>query len=255
MKHCIIGIMTFLMCMFTTPAMATLTLPIADDATNEQGLMRISGGLTTESDIDMYGGRFTYGVTDDLSVFLGAGSIDIDWIDDIYFQAGGKYQLQGVDVPFDLALRFGFGMVSFEEKESYGSGGSGHYNGYNDDYDDWFYYSSVQNLGAQQWTSEWKTELDIWTINFGLLGSKPLEDIDERLSVYGFGGISYSKVDSKTTTYSNGNKVGSISWDDTDTELAIAGGGIFSLNENFSFYGELAHIDELFISLGARFTF
>jgi len=42
---------------------------------------------------------------------------------------------------------------------------------------------------------------------------------------------------------------------DTETELALVGGLLYALDERISFYGELAHIDDLFIYCGVRFLF
>ncbi len=202
------SIVTFAMCMMALPAMAVLTLPIAEDATSEAGEMRVSAGVTIESDFNMYGGRFTYGLTDELSLFAGAGLADPDAFDsEPYFQVGGKYVLP-VDMPVDLALRGGFGIVSFDE------GG-------------------------------W--ELDIWMINAGLLASKAMDD---NFTVYGFGGLSYSK-----TKVTAPRMWGGRSSSDTDSELAIAGGVLYAMDDNISFYAELAHIDDLFVSGGVRFKF
>ncbi|MFU8779646.1 MAG: outer membrane protein [Kiritimatiellia bacterium] len=201
-----------LMSVLAVPAMAVLSLPIAEDATSQAGEMRVSGGVTLESDWMMYGGRFSYGVNDRISVFGGAGLADPDgWDSEPYFQFGGKYVLDlGLD--FDLAIRGALGMVSFSES----------------------YF-------GEKW------ELDLMTITVGALGSKA---IDQHLTVYGFGGLSYQKLESKGSG-------GGIrhSYSDTETELAIAGGAIYAMDAQLSFYGELALIDDLFISGGVRYTF
>lgn len=200
--------------LMASPALAFLGLPIADDATVTQGDLIVSGGVTLESDINMYGGRVSYGLMDGFSGFIGVGIVDPDGDLDSepFFQLGGVYQLP-VDAPVDLAVRGSFGIVSFEES----------------------------------WHGE-KYELDIWMLNVGVLASHV---IDPMITVYGFGGISYQKWEEKYTSA----RWGSESWDDTETEIAIAGGALFNVNENVSLYGELAHIDEMFISLGGRFKF
>ncbi len=68
-----------LMLVFAVPAMAVLTLPIADDATTEPGLIRIGGGVTLESDMNMYGARFTYGLDHGIALFGGGGDLQ-GWI-------------------------------------------------------------------------------------------------------------------------------------------------------------------------------
>ncbi len=202
------------------PASAWFTQPVADDANTDAGLMRISGGITLESDVNLYGARFTYGVADDFAVFGGGGLVDPDGMDsEPFFQVGGQYKLPVADIPFDLALRGAFGISSWED--------------------------SARFNGAQV-----KSELDIWFLNFGALGSKELDMV----TVYGFAGLSYRKVDVDFTVTAPGFRERE-SDSDSDTELAIGGGVIFPLDDNISFYGELMHIDELFISLGARYQF
>lgn len=191
---------------------AVLTLPIADDANTQAGLMRLGGGVTLESDLNLYGGRFTYGVADGIALFGGAGLADPDGLDsEPYLQLGGQFKLPVHDLPMDLAIRAGFGYVSFSDSEP-----------------------------------GFKADWDIWMINVGLLASWDLDVV----TVYGFGGISYQNYD---LTVTQGRL--RFSEDDTETELAIGGGVIFPVNDQVSFYGELMHIDELFISLGGRFDF
>ncbi len=194
------------------PAVAWLTLPIADDADTAQGVMRLGAGVTLESDVNLYGARFTYGAADGLALFGGGGLVDPDGIDsEPFFQLGAQYKLPIYDLPFDLAVRGAFGYVSFSDRH----GGV-------------------------------KSDLDIWMINIGLLASWDLDVV----SVYGFGGISHQNYD--WTVSGMGQR---YSEDDSETELAIGGGVLFPLDDRISFYGELMHIDELFISLGGRFEF
>lgn len=207
------------------PAMAFLGMPIAEDAHSSANQMRVTGSLTFEDDVNLYGGRFTYGLTDDLSIFGGLGIADVDGADqEPYLQVGGKYTLP-VDLPFDLALRGAFGITSFEE--------------------------SARNPWGR-----YKVEVDVWTLSAGLLASKA---IDQMFTVYGFGGVSYQKWDVSSRVVATDawgrEQRQSFSDDDSETELALAGGAIFTLNHHLSFFGEISHIDELFVSLGARFEF
>ncbi|HOW96532.1 MAG TPA: hypothetical protein P5567_03160 [Kiritimatiellia bacterium] len=80
-------------------------------------------------------------------------------------------------------------------------------------------------------------------VNFGALVSKTIE----QFTPYGFLGMCYRDVEI------DWEGVGDASEDETD--VAIAGGALFALNEQFSLYGELAHIDDLFFGLGGRFQF
>lgn len=206
----------------THSAWAVLGLPYADDATTDAGTMRIGGGVTLESDVNLYGARFTYGAMDGVAIFGGGGIIDPDFADsEPFFQVGAQYQLPLYDLPFEVAIRGAFGITSWEDS----------------------------------WTDFWgrgKIEVDLWTLNVGALGSKKLDEVP--LTIYGFLGLSYQKFEvDVTVTGPDGRE--SFSDSDSETEPAIAAGAIYSLNDNVSFYGEVAHIDELFFSLGARYQF
>ena len=201
---------TMLALILATPALAIVSQPIAEDASvTPAGTIRMSGGVTLESDFQMYGVRGSYTLIDGLTAFLGAGIADPDfWGTGPYIQAGGSYALPNLNLPVDLALRGGLGFTTFSR------GGA---------------------------------DLDITSFNGGLLASAPVHDM---VTLYGFGGLSIVR------TEVSGSFAGfRSSTSDTDTEPAIAVGGMFDLDQNISFYGELAHIDELFISVGARYTF
>ncbi len=202
MKHkIIISLIAFAM---ATPAMAYLSIPIADDADTYEHQMRVTGSISLESDLNLFGGRFTYGIRDGLAAFGGIGLADPDtraYDSSPYFQVGGQYLLP-VDLPVELAMRGAFGMTSL-------SGSRG------------------------------VRDLDIWTLNIGALASMRIDDM---FTVYGYGGVSHQDYDAGH-------------YSDTETDPAIAAGAIITLNRNLSFFGELSHIDELFVSLGARFDF
>ncbi|MBU1908488.1 MAG: hypothetical protein KJ726_00390 [Verrucomicrobia bacterium] len=87
------------------------------------------------------------------------------------------------------------------------------------------------------------TSVDVFDVNVGALVSKDME----MFTPYGFIGLDYedAEVDIPGT--------GSIS--DDETNVAIAGGVLFSLTEQLSFYGEIVHIDDLLFGLGARWQF
>ncbi len=205
-------VIILLVCGMATPALAFLGLPIADDANTQVGDMRVTGSATFESDVNLFGGRFTYGVMDDMAVFGGAGIIDVDGADsEPYFQLGTQYKLP-VDAAFDLALRGAFGLTSFDDSHA-----------------------------------GWKSEVDLWMLNVGALASM---QIDHQFTIYGFGGISHQNWE-----YSFRSPYGRYSDSGSDTELAIAGGAIYALDQNISLFGEISHIDDLFISIGARFDF
>lgn len=84
--------------------------------------------------------------------------------------------------------------------------------------------------------------MTIMTLNGGVLASKTIE----MFTPYAFAGLNYAD----TTVEVNGHDAS-----DDETDLAVAAGVVFSLNEMLSFYGEIAHIDDLFVGLGGRITF
>ncbi len=128
---------------------------------------------------------------------------------------GGQYRLP-VQVPFDLALRGSFGMTSIENDTLWGS-----------------------------------VEQEIWTLGFGALGSR---QIHEQVTVYGYAGISIQNVDRTIKSdYLAPGERRSWSDDDTDVEPALAAGALYHLGHNISFFGEISHIDDLFVSLGVRY--
>jgi len=83
----------------------------------------------------------------------------------------------------------------------------------------------------------------LMTLNGGVLASKKIEMI----TPYAFAGINYADTTVDIEGY------GEESEDETD--LAVAAGVAFSLSEQIAFYGEIAHIDDVFFGLGARVTF
>lgn len=95
-------------------------------------------------------------------------------------------------------------------------------------------------LGGHDFTGG---SMRIWTLNGGILASKTIQMV----TPYAFGGLNIARA---TVDLDHGGDVS-----DTETDLALAVGASLALNEQISFYGELAHIDDLFIAGGARFTF
>lgn len=80
-------------------------------------------------------------------------------------------------------------------------------------------------------------------LNAGVLASKTIE----QFTPYAFVGLNYFKWE---VDVDHGGEV-----DDDETDLAIAGGASFAVNETFSLYAEIAHIDDLFFGLGGRIAF
>lgn len=86
-------------------------------------------------------------------------------------------------------------------------------------------------------------DVSMLDLNGGLVVSKTIE----QLTPYGFVGINY--IDSEVDI-DHGGKVS-----DDETDLAVAAGVSFALNEKLSFYAEIAHIDDPFFGGGARVNF
>ena len=92
-------------------------VPVATDAASVTGgTMEVSGGLVLGDDINLYGGRFTYHLAHDFSLFGDLGLVDVDKLDMGFgAQIGGLFLLPGiVGVPLDFGVRgtLGYGMVS-----------------------------------------------------------------------------------------------------------------------------------------------
>lgn len=195
-----------------------LGLPVAEDAASKpQGLLRASGGFVIGDDINLYGGRLTYGLAPELTVFGDFGLVDPDRGDTGWgVQAGGLMPLPVADLPFDLAARGTLGYASLD-----------------------------QEFRVRGWDPEWphqprrvKVDVDILTVNVGALASKPIE----RITVYGYLGLSYARLDVDGHT-------------DSETDPALGGGVLFPVNPQFSLYAELMHIDDPWFGIGARFGF
>ena len=80
-------------------------------------------------------------------------------------------------------------------------------------------------------------------LNGGVLASKKIE----MFTPYAFMGLNYVKA---TLDLDHLSDV-----DDDETDLALAGGAAISLNEQISFYGEIAYIDDPFFAAGMRLDF
>lgn len=92
-------------------------VPVATDASRVlAGTFDVSGGLVLGDDINLYGGRLTYNLTDELSLFGDLGLIDADNLDMGFGgQGGALLRLPNLpDVPMDFGVRgtLGFGTIS-----------------------------------------------------------------------------------------------------------------------------------------------
>jgi hypothetical protein len=142
-------------------------LPVADGAVPlAQGGKRVSGGFVLGDDIDMFGGRFAYGMDSQLTIFGDFGFTDPDFGSTGWgIQGGGLYALPITDIPFDLAARGTLGYSRYDIK----------------DRGEW-------NPGTGRFRTR-SENINIITMNIGAVGSK---DFD-MLTVYGLLGINYAR--------------------------------------------------------------
>ena len=89
-------------------------------------------------------------------------------------------------------------------------------------------------------------DADMTDFNGGVLASKDLD----MFTPYAFIGLNYLKWEVSADT-----EFGSFDADDDETDIALAGGVIFSLTDQISLYGEVAYIDDPFFAAGGRFQF
>ena len=156
MKKSIVVLLAVLL--FAIPANAQIAgLPIADSAVPlEAEMKRMSAGFVIGDDYNLFGGRFSYGLADDIAVFGDFGMVDPDSGDSGWgIQIGGLYGIPVGDLPFDLAARGTFGYASLDQK-----------------------------FGNQTHST------DIITSNIGALAST---DVD-MMTLYGYLGFNYSRI-------------------------------------------------------------
>ena len=142
-------------------------LPIADSAVPlEAEMKRASAGFVIGDDFNMYGGRFSYGLADDFSVFGDFGFVDPDRGDTGWgIQIGGLYGIPVVDLPFDLAARGTLGYANLDQK------------------------FRVFDPATGRITTR-TFSIDIITSNIGALAST---DVD-MMTLYGYLGLNYMRI-------------------------------------------------------------
>ena len=85
-------------------------------------------------------------------------------------------------------------------------------------------------------------DMDLSGFSVGALASRNLDWI----SPYAFLGLSFRDADAEV----RGEKSS-----DSETDLLAAAGLLLNLGSTFSLYGEIAHVDDLFMNVGARMAF
>lgn len=209
-----------LVCGWSLPVMAFLTLPIADDAPTPRYSFQVTGMTTMESDMNLYGGRLTFGIMEGLSIFGGLGQQDM--ADDVYVQLGMQYTLP-LDLSFDLALRAAGGRTQLEVVDAPG-------------------FSLLKPV--------------IWTYNIGVLGSTDLGNMNlDKVTAYGLCGISHQKFETQHWTARSKNDDFRTIATESKTELAIAVGALYKVNTHISAFAEIAHIDNVYLSAGVSLGF
>ena len=188
--------------------------PLADTAAADpQGTVRLQAGFGIADDVDVFGVRANYEAIEGLSLFLDVGQLSPDGGDDVTsFQIGGLYSL-AVEAPIDLALRLALYKPEDIEAGPY--------------------------------------DIEIWGANATVVGSKM---VGEGLDVYGAVGFDY-----RETEVSGGPRlppgailISSSESEEDDTELALALGVLYTVNETVSLYGEIGYVDDEIIGGGVR---
>ncbi len=92
-------------------------VPVATDASPAVGgSFSASGGIVLGDNVNLYGGRFTFNMTDELSLFGDAGLVDADNLDMGFgVQGGALFRLpEFPDIPLDFGVRgtFSYGTIS-----------------------------------------------------------------------------------------------------------------------------------------------
>lgn len=92
-------------------------VPVATDASPAVGgSFSASGGIVLGDNINLYGGRFTFNMTDELSLFGDAGLVDADNLDMGFgVQGGALFRLpEFPDIPLGFGVRgtFSYGTIS-----------------------------------------------------------------------------------------------------------------------------------------------
>ncbi len=87
---------------------------------------------------------------------------------------------------------------------------------------------------------EGAADIDLWTLMGGVVASHAVNDL---LSVYGILGFNHSRAKAKVFGSSD---------TESETDPAVGVGVLLRAMPQLSFYGELVHIDDLWVGLGAR---
>ena len=142
-------------------------LPIAGSAVPlEAEMKRVSAGFVIGDDYNMFGGRFSYGLANDISVFGDFGMVDPDGGDAGWgIQIGGLYGIPVGNLPFDFAARGTFGYASLDQKFR-------------------VFDPSTETTRSQTFST------DIITSNIGALAST---DVD-MITLYGYLGFNYFRI-------------------------------------------------------------
>jgi len=194
------------------------SLQVAESAApSAQGLMRASAGINFGDEVTFYGVRGTYGVIEGLQVFADIGMADSDEMDSAMSIQGGAIYALPVEMPVDLAVRAAIAKPFFDDIE---------YPVYN------YYYGYRLE----------KLSVDVLVMSAMLLASKDMSDMMANLTGYAGVGLARMSVE-----------IGDF--DESETDLALAVGGIYQINDQLSVFAEIDYIDDPFFGGGARFDF
>ena len=211
-------------------------LPIADTAPAATGETRISAGAVLGDDFNLYGGRILFAPVKGLALFADPGLMDPDGGDlGFAIQGGAKLTLPFQNKPVDVALRAAWSYAGFDVP-----GGDAQLNDFNAGLlvsRDVKYFSPYAFLGINYCDAQ---------VN----GSGGNEDTEADHD----GGDAEDDDDSgrKSAKLAGG---GGGSGRDDEYDVAAAAGLLLRFGKQFSFYAEIAYVDDMFAGAGARWHF
>lgn len=181
-----------------------------------QGALRVSAGANVGDEVMFYGGRVGYAPMEGLQVFADGGLADSDTMDSAMSIQGGAIYTLPVQMPVDLAVRGAIAKPFFDDIEM----------------PSYTYYGETFGGGT--------VSVDVMIMSIMALASKDMGDQMPGLTVYGGAGFARLSV-----------SVGDA--DDSETDLALAAGGIYKVTDQLSVFGELSYVDDPFFGGGVRF--
>ncbi len=175
-------------------------------------------GALQVGETDVYGGRFTAKLGDNLAVYgdLGLISLDERYADDgTTFGAGLVYEIEKLIPDLDTAINVSYHHASFDDDIDY--------------------------------------DISDFAIKGLVSGNLSVDGASNPLTWYASAGLEFLSVEAKSCVNVFGNQ-GCIKSDDDDTELAFGGGIIAGLNKGEIYVGG-EYVDGFSLAAGYRYSF